>query len=160
VSLGGRLLHLDPDDRPSQAEAAKDILNRYETIPSADEHPPGLHLLPDAPSRTLDIGSGTGRDAAWLAAMGHRVVAAEPTDELRVPGMALHPSPRIEWLKDSFARSGHPARPGRDVRPRHAHGGLDASRCAATSAGMTNLASLVTVTTEDDAPGLRADFHP
>jgi hypothetical protein len=31
--------------------------------------------------------------------MGHRVVAAEPTDELRGPAMALHPSPRIEWLK-------------------------------------------------------------
>jgi hypothetical protein len=34
--------------------------------------------------------------------MGHRVVAVEPTDELRTPAMALHPSPLIEWLNDSL----------------------------------------------------------
>ena len=50
----------------------------------------------------LDIGAGTGRDAASFAAMGHRVVAVEPTDALRLPGMALHRSKRIEWLDDSL----------------------------------------------------------
>jgi SAM-dependent methyltransferase len=50
----------------------------------------------------LDIGSGTGRDAAWFAALGHHVVAIEPTDAMRVPAMALHSSPRIEWLNDSL----------------------------------------------------------
>jgi hypothetical protein len=34
--------------------------------------------------------------------MGHRVVAVEPTDELRTGAMALHPSPRIEWIDDSL----------------------------------------------------------
>jgi Methyltransferase domain len=33
---------------------------------------------------------------------GHRVVAVEPTDAMRLPAMALHPSPRIEWLNDSL----------------------------------------------------------
>lgn len=61
-----------------------------------------LHLIPTAPSSILDIGSGTGRDAAWFAAQGHRVVAVEPTDALRLPAMALHPSPLIEWLDDSL----------------------------------------------------------
>jgi 2-polyprenyl-3-methyl-5-hydroxy-6-metoxy-1,4-benzoquinol methylase len=32
--------------------------------------------------------------------MGHRVVAVEPTDAMRIPAMALHPSPQIEWLND------------------------------------------------------------
>jgi SAM-dependent methyltransferase len=52
----------------------------------------------------LDIGAGTGADAAWFAERGHLVVAVEPTDELRLPGMALHRSPLIEWVKDGLPR--------------------------------------------------------
>jgi 2-polyprenyl-3-methyl-5-hydroxy-6-metoxy-1,4-benzoquinol methylase len=84
------------------AEEAEELLKRYESIPSAEDHKPVLHLIPNAPCRVLDIGSGTGRDAAWFAAMGDRVVAVEPTDELRIPAMALHPSRLIEWLNDSL----------------------------------------------------------
>ncbi len=84
------------------AEEAEDLFKRYESIPAADAHRAVLHLIPAAPSRILDIGSGTGRDAAWLASMGHRVVAVEPTDAMRLPAMALHPLPRIEWLNDSL----------------------------------------------------------
>jgi SAM-dependent methyltransferase len=84
------------------AEEAEELLKRYESIPAAEAHRRVLHLIPNAPCRVLDIGSGTGRDAAWFAAMGHRVVAVEPTDELRTPAMALHPSPLIEWLNDSL----------------------------------------------------------
>jgi SAM-dependent methyltransferase len=62
----------------------------------------GLHLMPAMPVRVLDIGSGTGRDAAWFASRGHSVVAVEPTVAMRVPAMALHPSPRIDWLDDSL----------------------------------------------------------
>jgi 2-polyprenyl-3-methyl-5-hydroxy-6-metoxy-1,4-benzoquinol methylase len=61
-----------------------------------------MHLIPKEPCRVLDIGAGTGRDAAGFAAMGHRVVAAEPTEEMRCGAMALHPSPLIEWLDDSL----------------------------------------------------------
>src|SRR5262249_32173675 len=60
------------------------------------------HLTRNARGRIVDIGAGTGRDAAWFAEMGHRVVAVEPLDAMRVPAMALHPSPRIEWLDDSL----------------------------------------------------------
>jgi SAM-dependent methyltransferase len=84
------------------AEEAEALLKRYESASFADVHQPVLHLIPDTPSNILDIGSGTGRDAAALAAMGHRVVAVEPTDELRVPAMALHPSSRIEWINDGL----------------------------------------------------------
>jgi SAM-dependent methyltransferase len=59
-----------------------------------------LHLIPQTPCRVLDIGSGTGRDAAWFADMGHRVVAVEPTDAMRLGAMSLHRSSRIEWLND------------------------------------------------------------
>jgi SAM-dependent methyltransferase len=84
------------------ADEAEDLFKRYESIPAADAHRAVLHLIPAAPSRVLDIGSGTGRDAAWFASMGHRVVAVEPTDAMRLPAMALHPSPQIEWLNDSL----------------------------------------------------------
>ena len=84
------------------ADEAGELFRRYEAIPAADAHRAVLHLIPAAPCRVLDIGSGTGRDAAWFAAQGHRVVAVEPTDALRLPAMALHPSPRIEWLDDSL----------------------------------------------------------
>jgi SAM-dependent methyltransferase len=83
-------------------EEASELFERYESIIAADAHRAVLHLIPKAPSSILDIGSGTGRDAAWFASMGHRVVAAEPTDAMRLPAMALHPSPRIEWLNDSL----------------------------------------------------------
>jgi SAM-dependent methyltransferase len=84
------------------ADEAAELFRRYEGIPAADAHRAVLHLIPAAPSSILDIGSGTGRDAAWFAGSGHRVVAVEPTDALRLPAMTLHPSPLIEWLNDSL----------------------------------------------------------
>jgi len=84
------------------AEEAEELFRVYESFPAADAHRAVLHLIPTSPCRILDIGSGTGRDAAWFASMGHRVVAVEPTDAMRLPAMALHPSPQIEWLNDSL----------------------------------------------------------
>jgi SAM-dependent methyltransferase len=81
---------------------APDLLCQYESITFADAHRAILHLIPREPCDAVDIGAGTGRDAAALAEMGHRVVAVEPTAEMRRGGMALHPSPRIEWLDDSL----------------------------------------------------------
>jgi protein-L-isoaspartate O-methyltransferase len=83
-------------------EEAEELVKRYESIPFAEKHQAVLHLIPSAPCRVLDIGAGTGADAACFAALGHRVVAVEPTDELRLPGMALHPSALIEWVNDSL----------------------------------------------------------
>lgn len=84
------------------AEEAENLVERYENIPFADVHRSVLHLIPAAPCRVLDIGSGTGRDAAAFAAMEHRVVAVEPTAEMRLRAIALHRSPQIEWLDDSL----------------------------------------------------------
>jgi SAM-dependent methyltransferase len=82
------------------AEEAEELFRVYESFPAADAHRAVLHLIPTSPGCILDIGSGTGRDAAWFVSMGHRVVAVEPTDAMRIPAMALHPSPQIEWLND------------------------------------------------------------
>jgi SAM-dependent methyltransferase len=84
------------------AEQADDLFKRYESIAAAEAHSAVLHLIPQPPASVLDIGAGTGRDAAWFADMGHRVVAVEPTEAMRLGAMALHPSDRIEWLDDSL----------------------------------------------------------
>jgi len=84
------------------ADEAEEFFRLYESIPAADAHRAVLHLIPALPAGVLDIGSGTGRDAAWLASLGHRVVAVEPTGAMRIPAMALHPSTQIEWLDDSL----------------------------------------------------------
>ena len=83
------------------AEAAA-LVRQYEAIPFAAVHRDILHLLPAAPARVLDVGAGTGRDAAAFAALGHAVVAVEPTAEMRLAAMALHPSPRIAWVDASL----------------------------------------------------------
>lgn len=84
------------------AEQADELINRYEAVSFVEKHQPELHLLPTSPGLILDVGAGTGADAAWFSSQGHSVVAVEPADELREPGKALHPSPLIVWLKDSL----------------------------------------------------------
>jgi SAM-dependent methyltransferase len=84
------------------AEEAAALLHQYESISFVAVHQAVLRLIPASPSRVLDIGSGTGRDAAGFAALGHQVVAVEPTGVLREQAKILHPSPRIEWLDDSL----------------------------------------------------------
>ena len=93
------------------AEEAEELFKLYESIPFADAHRAVLHLIPAAPGRVLDIGSGTGRDAAWFAAQGHRVVAVEPTDAMRMPAMALHPSPADRMARRQPAGSRRCCRP-------------------------------------------------
>jgi SAM-dependent methyltransferase len=82
------------------AEDVERAIALYEGIRADEYHRSILHLIPKAPARILDVGAGTGRDAAWLADMGHQVVAVEPTDRLRDAARSLHPSPAIEWLND------------------------------------------------------------
>jgi len=84
------------------AEQAAELIARYESVSFEEAHGPELQLLPTAPSRILDIGAGTGLDAAWFAERGHSVLAVEPTPELRAAAMKLHPSPAIEWLDDAL----------------------------------------------------------
>src|SRR5260370_41738910 len=85
------------------AEGAEALLSQR--LSFADVHGPVLHLMPNAPCRVLDIGSGAGHDAASFAEMGHSVVAVEPTDELRIPAMARYRSSSIEWLNDGLPHS-------------------------------------------------------
>ncbi|WP_411080556.1 class I SAM-dependent methyltransferase [Streptomyces sp. cmx-18-6] len=84
------------------ARAADVLAVQYEDITFAEVHRDVLSLVPAEPARILDIGAGTGRDAAALAALGHSVVAVEPTAELRGHGQRIHAGSAIEWVDDAL----------------------------------------------------------
>lgn len=84
------------------AREASNLLKAYESISFRKAQASILRLLPRPPRRLLDIGAGTGRDAAGFAALGYDVVATEPVAEMREGARKLHPDRRIEWLDDSL----------------------------------------------------------
>lgn len=48
----------------------------------------------------LDIGAGSGRDAAWLTRLGYEVVAVEPAAGMRDAAATYHSDHPIRWLDD------------------------------------------------------------
>jgi len=84
------------------AENAAALIQSWKRLSFFDKPRPVLELMPTEPSRILDVGAGIGVDAAALAAMGHRVVAVEPTDAFRLAGTALFASTQIEWIADAL----------------------------------------------------------
>lgn len=82
------------------AVKAPSLIERFNSISSPALFAPVSDLLPSVSKQVADIGAGTGRDAAWLAHMGHTVVAVEPVKEFREAGMATYNSSLIEWIDD------------------------------------------------------------
>uniref|UniRef100_B0SVG4 Methyltransferase type 12 n=1 Tax=Caulobacter sp. (strain K31) TaxID=366602 RepID=B0SVG4_CAUSK len=78
------------------------FFERSEAVAFADKHAAVLSVHPAAPARILDIGAGSGRDAADFANLGHTVLAVEPTPELLAGAIARHDHPAITWLDDSL----------------------------------------------------------
>lgn len=85
---------------------AASLADGYETLSLETAHPALLTLISerfeDGPLAVLDVGAGTGRDASWFAANGHRILAVEPSEAMQTIGRRLHPSPEIEWRQDSL----------------------------------------------------------
>jgi SAM-dependent methyltransferase len=81
---------------------AKSLADQYESVDFETVHRDVLHLIPASPSRILDVGAGSGRDAAALALRGHAVVAVEPAAELRREGERRHAGAAITWIDDSL----------------------------------------------------------
>jgi len=72
-----------------EGEAGLALARRYEAVQAPDLHGPVADMLTRTPSRILDVGAGSGRDAGWLAKMGHAVLAVEPSATLRAAGQSL-----------------------------------------------------------------------
>lgn len=86
---------------PQQARA---LVAQYESLDPEALHRPWRAFLPKPPASILDLGAGSGRDAAWLAEMGHQVVAAEPSPAMRQQARALHPRSDIRWVPEGLPR--------------------------------------------------------
>lgn len=56
---------------------APELARTYEAIEAAHTHAWLADLLPKAGAAALDLGAGTGRDAAWLASQGFDVFAVD-----------------------------------------------------------------------------------
>ena len=78
------------------------ITEEFEKLEFKDIHSDFLKYLPRKPCTILEIGAGTGRDAAWLADLGHLVIAAEPSDAMRSRAQTLHKHNNIRWVDDKL----------------------------------------------------------
>lgn len=87
---------------PHYDQHAQQLVTQYESLTFEEVHPSLLDGLPAPGAAILDIGAGSGRDAAWFAAQGYDVVAVEPSEAMRTLARQRHPSPRIRWLADSL----------------------------------------------------------
>ncbi len=83
---------------------ADEVVEQYESFQAKQVHPILFHALPARPCHVLDIGSGSGRDAAALAELGHAVVAVEPSVELQKRARQRHPHVAIRWTSDHLPK--------------------------------------------------------
>jgi len=81
---------------------AAELAERYDDPALLQVHDPVLPYLPatGAGKFALDVGAGSGRDAAWLATLGYEVVAVEPAAAMRAEAIRRHTEPNIRWLDD------------------------------------------------------------
>lgn len=81
---------------------AATLADGYESIAFEKAYPFLEAVFQGTPISVLDIGSGTGRDAAWIDAKGHSVTAVEPSMAMRKIAISLHPSKNITWVDDEL----------------------------------------------------------
>lgn len=79
---------------------AREAAERYEQADSARLHAWLEDFLPQERAAVLDVGAGSGRDAAWLASKGHDVVAIEPAAAMQREARRRHPQANIQWQSD------------------------------------------------------------
>ncbi|MEV5078774.1 class I SAM-dependent methyltransferase [Streptomyces sp. NPDC056159] len=88
--------------QPYYAENAGRLGERYGSVNFEEVHGGVLDLLPPTPAAVVDVGAGTGRDAAALARRGYQVMAVEPVREMQEVAQRLDPSEDISWVEDSL----------------------------------------------------------
>lgn len=94
-------MQYDPDNDEYQFRVSE-YVSKYETLTFEQVHSDVLDLLPQQKGVVLDIGAGSGRDAAWFAASGWEVIAIDKSSAMLESARRLHPDPRIIWMPDSL----------------------------------------------------------
>lgn len=84
--------------------SAERMADLYEATSFEAVHEGVLDLLPPVGASVLDVGAGSGRDAAALAARGYMVTAVEPSAGLRQEALARHPGTGVCWIDDALPR--------------------------------------------------------
>ncbi|WP_210093727.1 class I SAM-dependent methyltransferase [Ruegeria sp. HKCCSP346] len=93
---------------------AATLADGYESVAFEDAYPFLVTLFEGAPLTVVDIGAGTGRDAAWIAERGHTVFAVEPSESMRTIAQKLHDGLNISWIDDRLPRFSDPSLEARD----------------------------------------------
>ena len=90
-------------------EHAVALADSYESVAFEKAYPflAKTFTVASSPLVVLDIGAGTGRDAAWISSKGHTVLAVEPSSSMLTIAKNLHPSERITWLKSELPQLNH-----------------------------------------------------
>jgi len=83
------------------SKQAESLSAQYDNVSFTDVHSDWLRHLPDQ-GWALDVGAGSGRDAAYLANKGLSVVAVEPAEGMRSLARSKNPQPNIHWIDDTL----------------------------------------------------------
>lgn len=82
-------------------DRADELARQYNALDRAKVHADLLSMLPEGTAlKVLDIGAGSGADAAMFAGRGHEVLACEPADVLRKKGEETFKNKNIKWSSD------------------------------------------------------------
>lgn len=86
---------------------AKELAAQYNALDREKVHADLLAQLPEGKVlRVLDIGAGSGADAAMFADKGHLVLAAEPAKALRDEGKKTFKNKNIKWTAEALPEFG------------------------------------------------------
>lgn len=88
---------------------AETLADGYEAVAFEEAYPFLVPILRESALQVMDIGSGTGRDAAWIARNGNTVIAIEPSKSMRIIAARLHPSEQITWMDDQLPKLSNPS---------------------------------------------------
>ena len=104
---------LPPSDVVAWYDAnAASAVERFEAYSAATLNAWLTNLLPKPPAVIMDVGAGSGRDAAWLASLNYEVLAVEPSAAMRGEAQRLHPQDTVRWLNDRLPDISGPIRAG------------------------------------------------
>ncbi len=82
-------------------DRADELARQYNALDRAKVHADLLSMLPEGQAlKVLDIGAGSGADAAMFADRGHTVLACEPAEALRKNGEETFKNKNIKWSSD------------------------------------------------------------